>query len=111
MGTVIKLSVENRFGGCPKCKKHDGRLNIGRNHWFFCKKHRAKWFAGTDVFPDWTSETEEDWKQNEAFLDLFIEVDPFCSWKHASDEELLGLTATSPQPALMNTVTLSCLSS
>ena len=64
MGSVIKLPAHNHFGECPKCKKNDGHLNIGRNHWYFCRKHRVKWHVGSDLFPDWHNETEDDWRRN-----------------------------------------------
>ena len=33
---------ENYFGACPECGTHDGCVNIGRGHWFFCRQHRTR---------------------------------------------------------------------
>jgi len=86
MGDIIHLEAENHFGVCPKCKSSDGHLNIGRTHWFFCKKHRVKWRAGHDIFPDWRQETLVNWKHNESLLDFFMEIEPFQPWKFEADD-------------------------
>ena len=31
------------WGYCPECGRVDGRLNIEREHWFFCERHRTRW--------------------------------------------------------------------
>jgi hypothetical protein len=52
--------VDDYFGVCPVCKKHDGFINVGRSHWFFCKEHKIKWCAGSNIFSSWKEETEEE---------------------------------------------------
>ena len=66
----------NHFGNCPKCRRNDGYLNIGREHWFICKKHKVKWYAGSSIFPGWLKETETVWRQNAILLSSYLEVEP-----------------------------------
>ena len=89
MGDLIQLPASNHFGDCPLCKGNDGHINIGREHWFICRKHRAKWYVGSNIFPDWQEETAEDWKRNEELLGCFMEIEPFQPGSFASDEQLL----------------------
>ncbi len=83
MNNVIKLPAPNYFGDCPKCRRNNGYLNIGRDHWFVCKKHGVKWYGGSNIFPDWRQETEKTWRQNEALLENLMEVEPVRGWGHA----------------------------
>jgi len=87
MGKILQLAAGNHFGDCPKCRKNDGHLNIGREHWFYCRQHRVKWRAGSELFPDWMQENADTWRQNKALLDLFMEVEPFQRSRHPVDEE------------------------
>lgn len=72
------MKVDNYFGGCPKCGKTDGYINIGRSHWFSCEKHKTKWCIGSNLFSSWKDETEEE--QRAIFDKLgfgnFKEVEP-----------------------------------
>ncbi|MEI6125315.1 MAG: hypothetical protein WCQ99_02070 [Pseudomonadota bacterium] len=86
MRKVIQLEAPKHFGDCPKCKKNDGHLNVGREHWFVCKKHRVKWKAGHDMFPDWKKETVHTWKQNEALLEHFMKIEPFYAGKFIEED-------------------------
>lgn len=65
------------FGGCPECGHHDGYINIGRSHWFFCAEDRVKWLGGTNVFSSWQHETEDE--QRAAYEEL-----DFGSYRDAS---------------------------
>jgi hypothetical protein len=87
MGNIIELPAPNHFGDCPKCRQNDGHLNIGRDHWFYCRQHRVKWRAGSELFPDWLQESEQIWEQNQALLDFFMEVEPFQQSEFPVDEE------------------------
>lgn len=90
MGTLLQLNTQPHFGDCPKCKSNDGHLNVGRDHWFVCKKHRVKWKVGHDIFPDWRNETLMNWRRNEKLLDLFMEIEPFQAGKFRPDEALFA---------------------
>ncbi|UCF32891.1 MAG: hypothetical protein JSV78_11220 [Phycisphaerales bacterium] len=68
--------VQEHFGACPVCGKTDGYLNIGREHWFYCKAHKTRWHVGSNLFPSWRRQTEERWKRNSEFLADFQEVKP-----------------------------------
>ena len=86
MGKVLKIQTPNHFGDCPKCKKNDGHLNVGRDHWFHCRKHQVKWYVGNNIFPDWMDETYENWKRNESLLECYLEVEPLQQWQFTVDE-------------------------
>ena len=62
------------FGVCPKCRRHDGFLNIGREHWFHCKRHKTKRLAGINLFSGWKSESEETMLANAALLQKYRHV-------------------------------------
>ena len=65
------------FGACPTCHRHDGMLNIGREHWFVCHEHRARWSPGSNLFSGWRDEDEADWLVNRAKLAGYAEVEPY----------------------------------
>ena len=84
MGDVIELrpaaepevETDLHFGGCPHCGETDGYINIGREHWFACDRHKTKWHVGSNLFSSWRDETEEDWLRNEYRLENYLSVDP-----------------------------------
>jgi hypothetical protein len=45
------------FGACPHCLRNDGFLNIGREHWCVCHRHKMKWRVGENL---WTVLGTED---------------------------------------------------
>ena len=53
-------NCDDYFGLCPHCHQTDGYYNAGRNHWFFCREHKTKWWAGSNLFSSWRDETEEE---------------------------------------------------
>ena len=73
---ILRFPEPGKLGDCPKCGRNDGFLNIYKSHWFVCKRHKMKWYAGYDLFSDWRDETEEDWKRNEKILSQYQEVRP-----------------------------------
>ncbi len=76
MGNIIQFPEPEHFGDCPKCGRHDGYLNIGRDHWFVCHKHKVKWCVGSNLFSDWREESKETWAQNEKLLAGYGEIEP-----------------------------------
>ena len=78
MGMILKFERKEIpfFGGCPVCKKNDGILNIGRDHWCFCDAHKTRWLIGGNLFSGWRSETEEEWRKNQEKLACYREVEP-----------------------------------
>ena len=63
------------WGGCPKCGRNDGHLNVGRDHYFFCQQHQVFWWLGSNFFTTWEWETQDDWQQNHEMLSKFCEVE------------------------------------
>jgi hypothetical protein len=51
---------DDEFGLCPKCHKHDGYINVGRVQVFYCRNHRTKWWAGSNLFYSWREQTEDE---------------------------------------------------
>jgi hypothetical protein len=74
MSKVIPLSRTNYFGKCPECGGNDGYLNIGADHWFVCRRHSVKWYAGKANFPGWLTENERTWRLNLILLSHYREV-------------------------------------
>jgi hypothetical protein len=86
-GLVLKFPKPGRLGDCPRCSRNDGFLNVYKAHWFICRRHRVKWYAGYDLFPGWQNETEEDWKRNLRILSQYQEVRPKYRRMRATGED------------------------
>ena len=86
--------VDDYFGLCPVCLHTDGYINIGKDHWFFCKEHKAKWRAGSNLFSAWRDETEDSQRKIFDELDFgsFETVEP-VPHKPPSEEELAAMAA------------------
>ena len=80
MGNVVtfkpRLTTDEYFGGCPHCRQNDGYMNIEREHWFFCDRHKTKWLVGANLFSGWLTEDEETWKRNGYKLAEYMSVTP-----------------------------------
>ena len=80
MGDVLpfkpKPTTDEYFGGCPHCGQNDGYMNIGREHWFVCGRHRTKWLAGSNLFSGWRDEDEATWERNRFKLAGYTVVEP-----------------------------------
>ena len=72
--TIIPFPTIDYFGGCPKCGQHNGYLNVEREHWFYCERHRTKWCFGENVFSSWRYEDEATWRRNAHKLAAYREV-------------------------------------
>jgi hypothetical protein len=72
------MNVDNFFGECPVCGRRDGYINIGRGHWFYCRAHKLRWLAGSNLFSDWRHQTEEEQKRiyNELEFGAFAVIEP-----------------------------------
>ena len=84
MGDVIHISnaetdtvtTDQYFGGCPHCGGNDGFLNVEREHWFMCDRHKTKWRIGENLFSSWRDEGEEVWLRNQYRLLNYMSVSP-----------------------------------
>ncbi len=83
MGNVVgfpgarpNVTTDAYFGGCPVCGETTGNLNVGRDHWFICDKHRTKWCIGSNLFSSWRDETEAEWQRNAEKLAGYRAVNP-----------------------------------
>ena len=70
------------FGDCPECGCGESEvlmLNVGRDHWQYCPRHKTRWLIGSNLFSSWRHETEADWQRNREVLEGCREVEPrFC---------------------------------
>ncbi len=55
-----RQQFDDHFGLCPTCRKTDGYINVGKGHWFYCAKHKVKWFVGANLFGSWKYQTEDE---------------------------------------------------
>jgi hypothetical protein len=55
-----RVATAEEFGGCPTCGLSDGYANNGREHWFYCRAHGVRWFAGENLFSGWRDETDDE---------------------------------------------------
>lgn len=62
------------WGACPECGENDGFLNIHKEHWFVCHRHKVKWLVGTNLLSSWCYEDEDDWLANEAKLAEYTDI-------------------------------------
>ncbi len=77
MGDVVTLpQPDPDFGGCPRCGRNDGFLNVGSDHWAYCRRHKTRWLIGSNLFSGWRHEDETMWLRNRYRLDECGVVDP-----------------------------------
>lgn len=79
-----------RCGVCPKCAKTDGFYNLGKEHWFICRDHKSKWFAGVNMFEGWENQTVAQAESIEKLLSGYKEVVPL---RTIDEEHKLGINA------------------
>ena len=67
------------FGVCPTCGRHDGYINIGAGHWFYCAEHRTRWNVGANLFDSWKDQTEDEQRARYLELDFgsYVTVEPW----------------------------------
>ena len=93
MGDVVQLREEpGYFGGCPKCGRNDGYLNVGKSHWFVCDEHKTTWFVGSNLFSSWREQSQEVWEENARQLSEYKDVEPLrpTAFRSTSREESLS---------------------
>ncbi len=77
MGDIVTLpQPDPGLGGCPRCRRNDGFLNVGRDHWAYCRRHKTRWLIGSNLFSGWRHEDETIWLRNRYQLDECKVVDP-----------------------------------
>lgn len=74
--TTDEITTDEYFGGCPVCGEYTDCLNVNRDHWMVCEKHRTRWCIGSNLFSSWRHENEDIWKRNRETLDGYTNVDP-----------------------------------
>ena len=107
MGEVVylrpqRVTTDEPFGGCPKCGKCDGFLNVARNHWAVCDAHKTTWSIGSNLFSGWLHETEADWQRSEYRLAHYSIVEPICP--EPTEAERRAMDAPEMSDAEFNTI-------
>lgn len=74
--TVLDFPPPTFGGDCPECGRSDGILNVGREHWGRCSRHRRCWFIGENLFSGWKGEDPRTWHENVAKMAGFVVVEP-----------------------------------
>jgi hypothetical protein len=74
-----EIQYSMHCGVCPKCGKSDGFVNLGKEHWFICRVHKSKWFAGANLFEGWENQTVAQAQSIELMLDSYKEIVPVRS--------------------------------
>jgi hypothetical protein len=87
VGFPGQIVVDDYFGGCPSCGRNDGCLNVYKDHWFICHKHKMRWSPGSNLFSGWREETEATWAANDALLSGYHEVTPIMVGVWPKDEK------------------------
>jgi hypothetical protein len=75
-GNKAHANTDLFFGGCPHCGGMNYVLNVGRDHWVTCDRHKTKWKIGSNLFSSWQNETEADWTRNSYHLTNYRSVEP-----------------------------------
>ena len=71
-----EVTTDEYEGGCPHCGGADEMLNVGRDHWIICHRHKTRWSPGSNLYSGWRHETEDDWVHNRAVLAGYTAVEP-----------------------------------
>ena len=85
-----EIQYSMRCGVCPKCGKTDGFVNLGQEHWFICRDHKSKWFAGLNLFEGWENQTVAQTESIAIMLGGYQEIVPI---RTTDDEQKLGVNA------------------
>ena len=57
--TVIPFpEPEDYWESCPKCHRYDVFLNVRKENWVVCHRHKTKWCIGYNLFSGWLYQTE-----------------------------------------------------
>lgn len=75
---MTATTLSEHFGTCPDCGRHDGYINIGRSHWFYCREHETRWIAGHNLFDSWKDETREE--QQTRYDELDFGTFAYIAW-------------------------------
>ena len=73
---VIPFPEPSYYGDCPRCSRNDGYINLGREHWQVCHKHKVRWCIGSNLFSSWENETQQDQARNRHRIGHYQVVKP-----------------------------------
>ncbi len=76
-GDVVDIARHDHFGLCPVGHCIPLYLNVERDHYFYCRRHRVFWTGGSGLFSSWQEENSSVWALNQARLSTYREVEPF----------------------------------
>jgi hypothetical protein len=88
MSNVLQFPKIDYWGGCPVCRRNDGCVSVGPDHWYVCHRHKTKWLIGSNLFSIWRHLTEEEHMRNFYRLSTYRKVTPLL--EEAPAHELEG---------------------
>ena len=71
-----EIQSDTHFGSCPLCGNNDGYVNLGKEHWFICREHKKKWYAGSNLFEEWKDQTVSHTLKVQALLESYTDASP-----------------------------------
>jgi len=86
---IVQLPTSTRgdyFGGCPACRRTNGCISDGADHWYVCDAHKVKWLVGSNLFSGWRDLTAEQRFKNRDTLAQYREVEPVSDWVEREGE-------------------------
>ena len=63
----------DQFGLCPVCSNDPEILNVGRDHFAICRKHKVYWPLGSNLISGWRNDEPETLEANKKLLATFTE--------------------------------------
>ena len=69
--------IAGYFGACPVCGRGGRLRHIGRDHWFYCKEHKVKWWGGSNLIRTEEPMTAAEVATTARYLKNFVEVAPY----------------------------------
>jgi len=85
-----EIQYSTHCGVCPNCGKSDGFVNLGKEHWFICRDHKTKWFAGVNLFEGWENQTVAQTENIAVMLESYKDVVPL---RNIDEEHKVSNTA------------------
>ncbi len=78
-------------GACPVCGRSDGFINIRKQQWGGCRRHKVRWLIGLNVYSGWMHQNEADWQKNADMLSGWREVKPVFPQTYKVDDPFVDV--------------------
>ena len=71
-------NVDSTTGVCPICGQHDGYVNFGDYHWYYCQAHQTRWCVGYNRLTPEVYEDSVSYRENWERIGHYRVVEPIC---------------------------------